>query len=52
MTISILVCDDLPEERMNLIRMLRHYEIEKDLEFHVETAADGSELLSMWKPYR
>ena len=52
MTISILVCDDLPEERMNLIRMLRHYEIEKDLAFHVETAADGSELLSMWKPDR
>jgi CheY-like chemotaxis protein len=52
MTISILVCDDLPEERMNLVRMLRHYEQEKGLELRLETAADGSELLAMWKPDR
>ena len=52
MTISILVCDDLAEERLNLLRMLRHYEQEKDLEFRLETAADGSELLALWKPDR
>ncbi len=52
MTISILVCDDLPEERMNLIRMLRHYEEERNLEFRLETATDGSELLALWKPDR
>ena len=50
--ISILVCDDLPEERLNLIRMLRHYEQGNGVELHMETAADGSELLSMWKPER
>ena len=52
MTISILVCDDLPEERTNLIRMLRRYEQEKDLELKLETASDGSELLSLWRPER
>ena len=52
MTISIMVCDDLPEERMNLIRMLRRYEQAKNLELRLETAADGSELLNMWKPER
>ena len=52
MTISIMVCDDLPEERMNLIRMLRRYEQAKNLELRLETAADGSELLAMWKPDR
>ena len=52
MSISILVCDDLPEERMNLLRMLRHYEQKKDMELRLETASDGSELLSMWKPNR
>ena len=52
MTISILVCDDLAEERLNLLRMLRHYEQEKGLEFRLETAADGSELLALWKQDR
>ena len=52
MTISILVCDDLPEERTNLSQMLRRYESTHDLEFDLETAADGSELLAMWKPGR
>ena len=52
MTISILVCDDLPEERLNMVRMLRHFEQETGLELRLETAADGSELLAMWKPDR
>ncbi len=52
MTISVLVCDDLPEERMKLLRMLRHYEEKNSIELRLETAADGSELLSMWKPGR
>lgn len=52
MTISILVCDDLKEERANLIRMLRTYEQEHDVELEVETASDGSELISMWRPDR
>ena len=52
MTISVLVCDDLPEERMKLLRMLRQYEEKNSIELRLETAADGSELLSMWKPGR
>lgn len=52
MAISVMICDDLPEERGNLIRMLRHYEREKGVELDLETAADGTELLSMWKPDR
>ena len=52
MRTSILVCDDLPEERMNLLRKLRHYELATGHELHLETASDGSELLSMWKPER
>ncbi len=52
MKTSILVCDDLPEERLNLLRMLRRYEQTTGLELHLETASDGSELLSMWKPER
>ena len=52
MSISVMICDDLPEERGNLIRMLRHYEQEKDIELDLETAADGTELLSLWKPDR
>ena len=52
MRTSILVCDDLPEERMNMLRKLRHYEQATGHELHLETASDGSELLSMWKPER
>ena len=52
MTISILICDDLPEERQNLSRMLRNYEATADVELDLETAADGAELLAMWKPER
>ena len=52
MTISILVCDDLPEERANLIRKLRAYEQTHDVELELETASDGSELISKWQPNR
>ncbi len=52
MKISVLICDDLPEERVRLSRMLRHYEQEKGLELVLETASDGSEFLDRWKPGR
>lgn len=32
--------------------MLRAYERSHNVELELETASDGSELLSMWKPYR
>ncbi|MBE7003333.1 MAG: response regulator transcription factor [Ruminococcaceae bacterium] len=52
MTISILVCDDLPEERANLMQMLRLYERSHDVELDLEAAGDGAELLSLWRPRR
>ena len=52
MTISILLCDDLLEERRNLSQMLRHYEAAGSVELNLETAADGTELLALWKPGR
>jgi DNA-binding LytR/AlgR family response regulator len=52
MAISVMICDDLPEERGNLIRMLRHYEQAHGVELDLETAADGAELLALWKPER
>ncbi len=52
MSISILICDDLPEERTNLSRMLRVYESAHGPELDIETAADGAELLARWKPDR
>ncbi len=52
MTVSALICDDLPEERANLIRSLRVYEQTHNVELQLETASDGTELLSMWKPLR
>ena len=52
MTISILVCDDLPEERANLIRKIRAYEKTHDAEFEIETASDGAELIAKWQPDR
>ncbi len=52
MTVSVLVCDDLAEERMNLIQMLRHYGMEQGVEIYLESASDGMQLLSLWKPER
>ncbi len=52
MTISILICDDLPEARATLHRYLRSYEQAHDVELDLETAADGAELLAMWRPGR
>jgi DNA-binding LytR/AlgR family response regulator len=52
MTFSILICDDLPEERENLFWMLRTYEKAHGVELDIETAADGAEVLARWKPER
>lgn len=52
MIISILVCDDLPEERANLIRKLRAYEQTHDAELEIETVSDGAELIAKWQPDR
>ncbi len=52
MTASILICDDLPEERTKLRQMLQSYELAHGVELDLEQAADGTQMLSMWKPGR
>ena len=52
MTISVLVCDDLPEERSYLTELLRCYERTRGVEMKIGTASDGTELLSLWRPRR
>ncbi len=52
MEVSILVCDDLPEERFRMSRMLESYERSHGVELRIETASDGAELLALWKPGR
>lgn len=52
MQISLMVCDDLEEERYALVRMLQEYGTRKGLELKLESAAGGEELLSLWRPGR
>ncbi len=52
MLITAMICDDLPEERISLARMLRHYENSHDLTLKLESAQDGVELLARWRPER
>lgn len=52
MDISVLVCDDLNEARGDMIRKLRDYEARRGVEIEIDTAANGTELLSMWRPGR
>ncbi len=35
-----------------MTQMLRNCEISRDLEFRIETASDGAEMLALWKPGR
>lgn len=52
MKFALMVCDDLEEERVALVRMLRNYAARHGVELTVETAAGGEELLSLWAPGR
>ncbi len=49
---TILICDDLPKERLNLSQFLRNYEQAHDMELDLEMAVDGNQMLAMWKPGR
>ena len=52
MAISLLICDDLVEERGFLRKLVQSYEQRFGPEFHIETAGSGRELLALWKPRR
>ena len=52
MAISVLICDDLVEERSHLRKMILSYEQRFGKEFRIEAAGSGQELLALWKPRR
>ena len=52
MRLSVMVCDDLEEERAALARMLRDYGRRREVEIRLESAAGGEELLDRWSPGR
>lgn len=52
MRISVMVCDDLAEERAALARMVGDYCRRKAIEVSLESAAGGEELLERWRPGR
>ena len=52
MTVSIMICDDLPEIRAQLRGYLQNYERSHGLELNLEAVADGAQLLAQWKPGR
>ena len=52
MYISMMVCDDLEEERAALVRMIGQYGQRHGLDLQVESAAGGEELLARWAPGR
>lgn len=52
MKISIVVCDDLAEERFALARMIEQFGDQNGLDFSLETVSSGDELLDRWTPGR
>lgn len=52
MCISVMICDDLAEERVTLARMIRQYCDSHQLELDMELSASGDELLDRWSAGR
>lgn len=52
MELSVIVCDDLPEERSSVRRLVQAYCRERGYTARLEESASGSELLSRWQPGR
>ncbi len=52
MELSVMICDDLAEERRTLRQILRQYSLERGCQLHMEEAASGEEMLSHWNPER
>lgn len=52
MELSVMICDDLAEERSLLRRHVQAYGHERDCRLRMEEAARGDELLSRWRSNR
>ena len=52
MKLSLMVCDDLKEDRAALLRMLRDYAARRAIDLRTEAAGSGGELLELWRPGR
>ena len=52
MKISVVVCDDLEEERYSLARMIQRYADEHAITLELDTCASGEELMSLFSPRR
>ena len=50
MNISVVICDDLEEDRFTLSRALQHYAAGHRLELSLDTVSSGGELLARWAP--
>ena len=49
MELSVIICDDLAEERSQLCRFVQAYGQERGYRLRMEEAAGGEELLSRWR---
>ena len=52
MPLSVLICDDLEEDRGNLARMVERFGRSRGVEVGVETAASGGAVRALWQPRR
>ena len=52
MKVSVVVCDDLQEERYTLARMIQRYADEHKIELALDTCGSGEELMSLFAPHR
>lgn len=52
MALSVLVCDDLKEDRVALARMVEQFGQTHGMEFRVETAPSAGAVRAMWRPGR
>ena len=52
MSVTLILCDDSQEDRDALSRALQDYGVRRKLEFRLETASGGAELLGRWTPSR
>ena len=52
MKLSVVVCDDLEEERYALARMVQSYADAHGITLEMDTCASGEELMSLFAPHR
>ena len=52
MKLSVVVCDDLDEDRYTLARMVRRYADGNGIELRLDTCGSGEELMSLFTPRR